>query len=249
MSRFNVAAPLLILIVANILGFAGIAWNRSGEATGVMSFDPCELEYFRSPSTLWADEPRRYLTFETASQPIAPNILERLHGIRPGSDDDDKRRKRRAYVVLKQNGPEWRDFLYSHREDIASRRLLPPRSKLVFTDGGSDPYQLLKTYPADRGRAILAGYTWRTRFFRGRDEQVRYSWKPISNRIAIESQYRDIVRAMLRPRIQLLEDARKKAIRTREEYFEPPCISTHRITIKWGRRFEPWISSIAEVSS
>ena len=247
MSRFNAAAPLLVLIVANALGFAGISWNRSGEATGVMSFHPCELEYFRSPVRSWAVKPRRYLTFRTVSQLVAPNILESLHGIRPDSDGDDKRRKRRAYVVLKQGGPEWQDFLYSHKEDIASRRILLPRSKLVFIDGGSDPEQLLKTYPADRSRAILAGYTWGS--VRLQDESVQYRWQPISNRIAIESQYRDIVRAMLRPRIELVEDAREEAIRTGEDYVEPPCISTHRITIKWGRRFEPWISSIAEVSS
>jgi hypothetical protein len=229
MSGLKSVAALLILIVTNAFVFGGIAWNRSGEATGTMVFDQCELNSFKG----WAGRNGsvRYVSLYFESLMADEDRLEKLRGLH----GDGKHLERRVYVVSKHGGPEWQNFV--------ERRVRPNlyrgvESKLILVDGGSDPERLLEKYPETEGRAVLPGYIGTKQWIAG--EPDRYYWFSSAGKIAIDSRYRGIVKDIRDARLKLERAANKSSL----DYVSPPCSPTHRITVKWGKRFEPWISSM-----
>jgi hypothetical protein len=229
MRRLRSVVALVILVVTNAFVFGGILWNRSGEATGTIMFDQCELNSFDR----WAGRhgTPRYVALIFESQEVDEGGSEDLRWY----DGDGKHLARRVYVVAKHGGPEWQEFV--------ERRRRPGRysdfdSRLILVDGGNDPETLLGKYPEAEGRAILPGYVG-GRYWYGSDSQSE-RWHSVVGTIAIDSRYRGIVKD-IRDARRALERATRDG---RTEYVKPPCFPTHRIMVKWGRRFEPWISSI-----
>ena len=220
---------LVILIVTNALVFGGILWNRSGEATGTMVFDQCELNSFER----WAGrhETPRYATLFFESQKVDDGRLENFLG----NDAQGRRLARRVYVVAKHGGPEWEDFV-ARREP--PNRFSDSDSRLILVDGGSDAEVLLEKYPDPEGRAVLPGFV-DDRYWLG-GVSKGYYWVSTVSTIAIDSRYRSVVKDIREARLALERSTRGRST----EYVNPPCLPTHRITVKWGRRFEPWISAI-----
>lgn len=228
MSGLRAIVALLILVVTNVFVFGGVLWNRSGEATGMMVLDQCEVSSF----TYWSGrhETPRYMNLHFESQQVDDDSLEdRWY------DGERKRLARRIYVVAKHGGPEWQNFVERlERPD----RYRADHSKVILVDGGSDPERLLEKYPETKGRAILPGYIG-TRYWPG-GESKGYRWLSAPISIAIDSRYRGIVKDIRDARLALERAANDNS----SGYVSPPCSPTHRITVKWGRRFEPWIHSI-----
>lgn len=229
MSRFSSFAALLILIVANAVVFGGILWNRSGEATGTIVFDQCELDSFKN----WSGRQGavRYAYLYASSLKADEDNLENLRW----SDRDGKRLARRIYVVAQHGGPEWQEFV-ARREHPELYRA--GESKLILVDGDGNAERLLEKYPEREGRAIVPGYVG-PRYSIGGESEGFYRLSA-SDRIAIDSRYRGVVKDIRDARLALERTASKN----RGEYVNPACTPTHRITVKWGRRFEPWISLI-----
>src|SRR3546814_9701736 len=105
------------------------------------------------------------------------------------------------------------------------------------------PERLLEKYPETKGRAILPGYVG-IRYWPGGEPKV-YRWLSAPISIAIDSRYRGIVKDIRDARLALERAANNNS----SGYVSLPCSPTHRITVKWGRRFEPWIDSIEDRKS
>lgn len=241
MITFKRFTALLVLIITNAFVFTGIVWNRTGEPTGVMIFDQCELDSFTgwSPS----NKSMRYVSLSSVSQQIDRDTLKKLYGFNPKIDEDEKWFERRLYVVLKQGGPEWKSYLEEIEQGADHKGYFrPPASKLIIVDGNVAPERLQEAFPDTEGRAILPGYIEYR--YGGKDASKAYYWNLASNHIAIDSQYRDIVNEIRDTRVDLESDAR---IKMGLDYEDLPCTPTQRIMVKWGRRFEPWISSIEAI--
>lgn len=229
MSGFRSVTALLILVVTNAFVFGGILWNRSGEETGTMVFDQCELNSFRYWSGRHGTARYIHLYFESL------NVDEENVGKLQVFDRDGGHLERRAYVVAKRGGAEWEEFVERQEHPEAYR---DAGSKLILVDGGSDPERLLEKYPTTEGRAVLPGYIGTKPWIGG--GAGGYYWLSAGDEIAIDSRYRGIVKDIRDARLALEKAANKDS----SDYVSPPCSPTHRITVKWGQRFEPWISSI-----
>lgn len=235
MSRLKAVAALLVLIVTNAFVLGGVAWNRSGEPTGRIVLDQCDVNSFKN----WSGRHKapRYMFLWSESGVVDAETLEDLYGTDWAADNHAKWFERRLYVVLKHGGPEWEEFV-ERRGQREPDGLYDGREPRLITVGGDvDPGRLLEKYAETEGRAIVAGYIGRRQWIVDRS-RGRY-WDTASDRIAIESQYRDVVEGISDARRDLEERARGPA-----RIDLPPCEPTHRITVNWGRRFEPWISSI-----
>lgn len=245
MRMLRVIAALLILVVTNVFVFAGIAWNRSGEPTGSIVFDQCELNSFKD----WSGPHRtaRYVLLSFESLKAGEDSLKDLYGSGWEGDEDAKWFEPRLYVVLMHGGPEWQRYLEKNEGRRYKGFSGHSESKLIIVDGSTDSARLQEKYPETEGRAILPGFV--SRWYRsgnviqmhsGAGASGDYYWNSAVHRIAIDSQFRGVVTDIRDARIKLERDARGHG----QTYVEPPCSPTHRITVKWGRRFEPWISSI-----
>lgn len=230
MNFLKASAALLILVVTNAFVFGGILWNRSGEATGRIVFDQCELNSFKDWSGRHGTARYVHLNFESLK--VDENSLENLGGL----DEEGKHLERKAYVVAKHGGPEWQNFV-GRRERLGLYSGVE-HSKLILVDGDIDPERLLEKYPATEGRAVLPGYVG-GRYWSGEGSKDYY-WHTAADSIAIDSRYRAIVKDIRDARLALEEEANRNV----SQFVNPPCAPTHRITVNWGRRFEPWITSI-----
>ncbi|MDP6831578.1 MAG: DUF4824 family protein [Alphaproteobacteria bacterium] len=236
MTTFKVIAALLVLTITNVLVFANIAWNRSGEATGVMVFDQCELNFRRGG--LRSKKPSQALSLDYVSGKVDRDAIEGLYRIDPNVDKAVKRFKRRLYVVLKHDGLEWQEYITSKKENAGRGYFRYLNSKLIIVDGNTDAERLREKYPETEGRAIMAGYVVPVNSTAKSPHS--YDWYTSIRDVAIQSRYRDVLYSIHRARKELEREARRKS----GKYVKPPCTPTHRITIRWGRRFEPWISSV-----
>lgn len=225
------ASAFVILIVTNAFVFGGVVWNRSGEPTGRMVLDQCAVNSFKDGPG--PDEAVRYMLLWIESGPVDAESLENLYGPDRAGDDDARWFERRTYVVLKKGGPEWDEFLERSRRLEQSGPYGGRISNLITVGGDTDPERLLEKYPEAEGRAIVVGQIGRRQWIVDR-ANGRY-WEVASGHIAIESQYREVVKAIREARREIEKPATLDL---------PPCEPTHRITVNWGRRFEPWIASI-----
>ena len=229
MSLLRSVAALLIVVVTNAFVFGGIVWNRSGEATGSMVFDQCELNSFKGGPRLLGTPRYIYLYFESLK--VDEDSLANLRGF----EGDGKHLARRVYVVAKHGGPEWQEFVERRERPDLYRGV---ESRLILVDGDSGSERLLEKYPKSEGRAILPGHIGK-RHMSGAEPEGYY-WLSGAGTIAIDSRYRDIVKDIREARLALERSTNKDSL----GYVSPPCSPTHRITVRWGQRFEPWISSI-----
>ena len=232
MSRLKAVAALLVLIVTNAFVLGGVAWNRSGEPTGRIVFDQCELDSFKGWPEL--NEAVRYAVLSFESQQIDEDTVRKLYGFELEAEKDAKWFKRRFFVVLKHGGSEWDEYL-EHRPHGSYGRY---KSELIFIDGDTDHANLREKYPGTEGRAIMVGYVTRRHMLE--DGSKGYFWESTSRRVAIDSQYRETVKAIRDARLSL----ERESFKADQEYLRQSCEPTHRITVSWGRRLEPWISSI-----
>ncbi len=240
MTLLKPVAALLVLIVTNVSVFAGIAWNRTGDPTGQLSLNQCEINSFDD----WSGEEQSVRNLQLR---VASNQTYKEHGDL-GLDTDLIMRewnKRQQYVVLQHGGPEWDEYF----ETLARRKgpgfLGTAYSRLIVVDAADDPEPLLQRHTNFKNRVIMVGRGSSYSVNGSGDRAVYWSLK--DPWVPIESQHRTIANEIREARLRLLEETRKRANETGEEYSSPPCVPTHVITITWGRRFEPWVSSITAI--
>jgi hypothetical protein len=215
-------AALIVLVIANAALFGGILWNRSGEPTGQLALDQCAFgsigRWYRS-----AGVPRYLYLYAVSADLTGVEAAERRDGT------GRWRRPEWRYVVLQRGGPKWEDYVT--RETSRYPHINLSESRLILVDGSRDAEALMAKYPDRTNRAIVVGGVW---------PGPKGYWTMASTTIAIESQYRTVVREIQRAREAELKKARKSGGTNKPL----PCTPSHRITITWGRRFEPWISAI-----
>jgi hypothetical protein len=226
MTMLKGLAALVVLIAANAFLFGGVVWNRSGEPTGQLTLDQCAFH----AATGWyrRTTPLRYLHLNAVSATLTGPESTKVR-----NTTGWRRQQQRRYVVLKQGGLEWDDYVA--RQTNRFPHLTPPEGKLILVDGDTDAEALLAKYPDRTGRAIMAGSFW---------PGPEGRWRMANSTITVESRYRPVVEEITDLHMAEVEAARKKAQAAGESFRLPPCTPSHRITITWGRRFEPWISDI-----
>lgn len=236
-------AAVLVLIFTNVLIFGGIMWNRSGEPTGELSLNQCEV----SSISAWPSryEANRYLRLSSVSIDIDKDVIEKMQKSESKIGKWNTQLKRRKYVVLKHDGPEWKRHVKNRPSKTEFGVLKPTDSKLIIVDGGDDPKVLANKYADDKNKAIVAGYVFRnSNSARG---MSGYWWLARSSRISIESEYRAVTKKIKQANQLLRKTAEEEKRRLGKDFVRPSCIPSHRFTIKWGQRYEPWISSIKEI--
>jgi|GEM_PF-3619557 len=245
MKYFKIFAALVVLIVANLFVFGGVSWNRSGVPTGELSLNQCEIASFAS----WynAHKSSRYMRLTSVSVEIDKDTVDSILLPDRKLGIAGKRKKRRHYVLVQNGGPQLEDYIKKKRSKRKYKNWTPPDSKLIIIDGGNDPEALRKKYPDYVNTVVMAGYI----SVRSRND-VRNSgarWIMLDSKISIESQHREVVGEIRRAKKMLDQSARAKRKEIGDSYVRPPCIPTHQITINWGQRYEPWISSIEAIEN
>lgn len=219
---------LLVFVVANVVAFGGVLWNRSGEPTGEIVFDSCEL----NARTIVGYVDPRYVRLSTVSLPNDEIIGEEFGDT--GASDSDRKvwQERRLFVLIEHDGPAWKAFEQSKK---GAASFSNARYKLIVVEGSRSAESLLNLVGHEGRRAIMRGYV--------RDNLLL---EIADRKFAIESRYRETFK-----KFWLDHDARLAAAREaapdRRNVVYPPCEPTHNVTVKWGRSFEPWIASVEPI--
>ncbi len=223
MAWLRVLLPLLVLLLANVWLFGHVWWNRSGQPTGEIAFDQC---HFGLPGGYYLREEARYFTLQ-----IAPSVADEATVVR--GPDRRRERAREAVVLIEQGGPAFETL----RARRAERRVTGSetekfisRNRLVYADSAENAAGLKAPDPDAEGSAIMRGYVRRYDVGKGETVSFRHA---STLRIAIQSDYRALFKEIYKNRYpagHALPDA--------------ACTPQYRITLTFGARFEPWISSV-----
>ncbi|MAL78036.1 MAG: hypothetical protein CMN55_02805 [Sneathiella sp.] len=224
MTWMRVLLPLAVLLVTNVWLFGGVWWNRSGAPTGEISFDQC---HFGGPGGHYLREEGRYFTLQIASPSVSIDMGEARA----------RRRAQEAVVLIEQGVPAWEAYRTQRTEEGETGT--PPkfisRNRLVYADSAEKAAGLKAPDPDVPGHAIMRGYV--RSYENGQGESVSYRHAS-SRRIAIQSEYRALFKEMHKNRYpagHALPDA--------------ACTPQYRITLTFGARFEPWISSVERIGA
>lgn len=255
LSTFAIA----LVVLANALILAGVAWNRSGEPTAVLEVTERELAL---PYGRWGGRESTgvSLSIRRADQDYPWLDRDKLEEL--GFDVDRyahrprgewRASERRAYVVLEYDGPAFRRLVSEQQERLAAhragletgetnhrqveaaqtalKRLETAESRLVVVDAGRDPEALRDRYPDQRRYAVmLARLHMRAIGLPGEDATP---------------QLRGRVGALLPGRVfvprRFHAPLRQATGEARSAYDEPP---RYRVTVKLGRSGEPWMAGV-----
>jgi hypothetical protein len=169
---------------------------------------------------------------------------------------------KKGFVVLELGGAPWEAWLVEEQAELVKLKARMPddeedkkrrfrqiarqqeklqsNSRLFAVDAGSDPTTLRQLYQ-DRGRYAIVSAELRARFSND-DEQRVYG--------TIESLLTDRLHVPLslhRPLVDLPQ--RKGWSRYDSELEVRDWQPRYSVAVNWGRRFEPWIESIALIES
>lgn len=229
MKRLNFLAALLVILCANGLMAGGVIYNRTGTPFTEITVSQCE---FSSLS-------RGYGWGGWHSLTLSPNSVE-FEG-QETNTDWKPRQYRRHYVVMKKGGPELQSYLEKQRE---IRKRDGSKEAIYFSiedkqffliDGDKDLEALQSQYAEQKDVVILVGYPLQVR-------QKNHYWDLASHTVSIHSDYRDVLDKIRS------ESARVRQINKKEGQRGAKCEPRHLITLKWGPRREPWISSIKPIT-
>jgi hypothetical protein len=240
--------PACLVLAVDLYVLAGVARNRSGEPEAVVelterelalpwwSFGPrreensgLELE-LRYQSIPWsAQEPSWFdagvlgqLGFDVSYPVDGPDAETHYRRVPP----------RRAFVVLEMDGPAWQEL--HARPDHPEVHL--NSSRLVLVGSGLDPVELRSRFP-DRSRDLIFGAEVRPvrLISTGKTTVLRGTVSAL------------LVRSLNVPRPQriLLEELLAAAhAKTGAEGPTEERAPRYAVTVKVGRRLEPWIDSV-----
>ncbi|MEX1036788.1 MAG: hypothetical protein WDZ54_12615 [Sneathiella sp.] len=220
--RIKVLLPLFVLILANGWLFGGIWWNRSGAATGEITFDQC---HFYGPASHHLQKEGRYFTLRIASPAILDGEM-----MADTAGYGRRKRVRAAYLLIEQGGPAWEEYFTHQTEKYSETKRVTGSNTLVFADSAEKAADLKVPDPGSTGHAIINGYVRIYENGQGEEYYFRGIARP---RIAIDSDYRDIFK-------EIYARGNPKGVAASPASCEPE----YRITLRFGARFEPWISRV-----
>lgn len=229
MKRLNFLAALLVILCANGLMAGGIIYNRTGTPITEITVSQCE---FSSLS-------RGYGWGSWHNLTLSPNSVE-FEGSETQADWK-ARQYRHHYVVMKKGGAELQSFLEKQKE---IRKSEGPKEQFYYSiedkqffliDGSKDLDALQSQYAEQKDVVILDGYPLQVR-------RKNHYWDLASYRISINSDYREIMDQIRSESSQIRRKNKQARLKGAK------CKPRHLITLKWGPRREPWISSIKPIS-
>jgi len=255
LSTFAIA----LVLAANAVVLAGVAWNRMGEPSAVLELTEREVAV---PYRRWGARESMGVALAIQRTPRSDDWLDRDKLAELGFDVDDGRIRqsrgwrdfeRRAYVALEYDGPAFEALLAEEnarietmRADVASgeatrqqleraqaalRHIANAESRLVAVDASRSAEVLRARYPEPRRYAVMRAIV-RMQVFGGR------SGEP-------EQVLRGRVGRLMPARIHVprrFHDALEQATGERQRDFgQAPRF---RAAVKFGRRLEPWLVDI-----
>ena len=234
------SAPAIVLI-ANIILFSGVAWNRSGTPSAEISFSQCEFHAFGNS----AGNKRltRTLNFIPQIDRLDQKLLEEFRYPRE-AEKGDRHFPKPAWVVIEHDGAAWQDYLEKNRK---RKYFHEPSLKLIIVDAGKDAEPLRQRY-SDRSRYIIVPgvverrVNGRTAADNAQDKIATVVARILDNDISITSNFRSEI-------FGINQTARKRHHNTRGNHRKKnACQPTHNIMVKWGQRYEPWLDRVAPLS-
>jgi hypothetical protein len=256
LSSFAIA----LVIVANAVVLAGVAWNRLGEPAAVIELTERELAV---PYGRWGNRENTGVSLSIRRTGRAPDWLDRDKLAELGFDVDryvggDRHRRRsierRAHVALAYDGPAFQALLAEHerkleraREDFESgqvdrrrvealeaelQRDTTARSRLVAVDAAVDAETLRKRYGDSEHHVVMRALL-----------RMRAVTTPERSGA---SEVQGSISRLLPGRVHVplrFHDALDRATsgRRRPGVGEPP---RYRVTLAFGRSGEPWVTGV-----
>ncbi len=256
---------IAVVVLVDVVVLLGVARNRGGEPDAVVTLTENEL-----PLVNWRKENTGiYLKLQwrrdwTAGQEwLDAGLLAELgFDCEPPLDRAtierhyDKLLPREGYVVLEYDGEAWathleekereiekaearleeggvtRQYLKGLRDTLERERVTG--SRLLAVDAGADPDALRREYP-DGARSIILPAVFDVFVYRGLDGK---------DDPELRGRVRDLMLTGIHVsnRHRATFDALDSAVRPLDDKPVPPRYS---VTVKWGRRYEPWVEAVA----
>ncbi|MFL6200723.1 MAG: DUF4824 family protein [Thermoanaerobaculia bacterium] len=241
-------AGLILIVLANAVVLAGVAWNRRGEPEAVVNLTERELQI---PWDSGADEDDTGLILrlewnprwaaDTSTPEVLPVTTLRELGFRlvhpPGREEPP----RSAWIVLEMEGGSWQRWLAKRRREMEEQKRkaeesgCPPgsgfeemqvrESRLLVVDAGLNREALRLRHP-DRTRSLIVPGVVRPN---GVSElRLDSIHVPLRLRPVLD----EVVKA---------EEVRRQRIAGAEDGPRPP---RYRANVAFGRRGEPWLVSV-----
>lgn len=256
--RLSTLAIVLVLL-ANGLLLAGVAWNRVGEAEAVLVLTERELAM---PYRRWGNRESTGLALsirraDGEAEWLDRDKLEAL-GFEPdrflrGLEAGRRSVERRVFVVLEFDGPAFEDRLTEQADRVARvrgevtagtadpqrleaaefelDRLRTSASRLVLVDAGTAAAPLRRKYPDESRHAVMRAL-------------VRMYAYAVPGE-DVEPVVRGRVGALL-PEDVHVPRRHHAALRraTGDGHGGHDAPPRYRVVLKFGRRFEPWVAGI-----
>lgn len=271
-------AAITLVAATNAVVLAGVAYNQSGEPESLVTMTERELplaytveensgvelrldwrqhrkwsSYPGDPGSAWFNQKKLETLGYDCSRPIS-DPSARL--------EYEKALPRKAFAVLEYEGEAWRAWITEAEKEQAriaaqmarqeaSRkelqeadqeldRLRRTNSRLIAVDVGLDPAALRRQYP-DRGKYIIAPAEVRLIIVEDRKDE-HGARQP--------THLRGVISSILVNYITVPTELRNALDFVRQD--RPPSSGPHepryRVTVKYGRRHEPWIESIHPIN-
>lgn len=267
-------AAISLVAATNAVVLAGVAHNRSGEPEALVTMMERELplaytveensgvelrlvwrqhrkwsSYLGDPGSAWFDQKKLEALGYDCSRPIS-DPSARL--------EYEKALPRKAFAVLEYEGEAWRAWIAEAEKDrarIAAQierqeatqkdlqqadqeldRLRRTDSRLIAVDVGLNPAALHGQYP-DRAKYIIAPAEVRLTMVEERTEKSG-ARKP--------AHLRGVISSILVNYITVPTELRNALgfVRLDRSPSSGPHEPRYRVTVKYGRRYEPWIEAI-----
>lgn len=259
---------IVLVVLANALVLAGVAWNRSGDPGAVLALTERELAM---PYDHWSSRESTGVSLSIRLAVQDHDWLDREKLDQLGFDvdryDEGRRRdwrwqERRLFVVLEYDGAAFAAMLDERKAGVdrlrselvagaanrleveaaeaALARMRTAGSRLVAVDAGTDAAALRQRYP-DPKRHVVTRALIGMQASRSATEQGEQG-ESINLRGRV---YRILPNRVYLPR-HFHEPLRRATDELRNAYDAPP---RYRATVRWGRRQEPWISAIEPAGS
>ena len=231
MRRLLIYSGPVILLIANIFVFSGVAWNRNGTPTSEIAFSQCEFNWLtnfnRRPGQV------RKLYFRPQSTTLDPDLLEDFQFPRE-IVKGTRYFAKPAWVVIEHDGDAWQAYLEKNRD---RKYFTAPKLRLIIVDAGRDAKRLREKYPDQSKFIIVRGVAER----RVRSDYVVV--RVLDTTLSVTSEFRSKTTAIKQTASEQRKDARANHRKS------PACEPTHHVIVKWGQRYEPWLHDVTPLPS
>ncbi len=279
MMRLRMWAALALVVATNAVVLAGVAYNRSGEpeATVTLTERELSLAYAVEENSGLELHLNWRLYRRERSFPGEPGPgwfhREKLEAVgydcsRPLTDPSarlayEKALPRQAFAVLEYEGEAWRAAIAEAEQDrdrIAAQmgrqeatrkdlkevekdldRLRRTSTRLAAVDVALDPDALRSQYP-DRGKYLIVQAEVRLTVVDAPVEE---------NGVQHPASLRGVISSILVDRIVVPRDLHSALVLLRKDRrsFSGPHEPRYRVTVNYGRRYEPWIHAIQPIKA